>query len=260
MIFALVIASVFASFAVTRAASSSMDACADVGSRALASTSGLTIGIAYWPSGTVDDWGNLTHPCVNATYLAVRGVGVATYVADASGMTAMRATRADEDGIFALASSARQMTVVAYTANEISPPRVIRDGINRASALTLLATLEKGDVKYLRWHDAGCGTCGGVGYERCMDVGDGDHACAASEAGCDGTCAGDACDVELGTSDALRCQLTVNVALSGSDINGEVFKFGTQLARLSKYGSSGAYYSAVAKATAAANGVLGFFG
>jgi len=249
-------------------ASSVYDPCSTTGSSAVALDGSLTIGIAYWPGGTLEDWTD-NHPCANATALAAAGVGTTVYVVDADGMTAIRGTRADEDGLYATDATATMMSVVAYTATTVSAARAVRvesgsagdDGrTGRVSVLTLLATLDKGNVKYLRWHNSGCGECGGVGNERCLSVGDGDYACTASEAGCDGTCVGDACDVDLGTTNALRCQLTVTVALSGTDVNEEVFTYGTQLERLSAYSSSGAYSSAAATATSATNGVLGFLG
>ena len=250
------------------AATSAYDPCSTAGSSSIALKDSLTIGIAYWPGGTLGDWAD-AHPCANKTALAARGVGTTVYLVDADGMTAVRGTRADEDGLYAAQATATMMSVVAYTATTVSAPRAIRvasgsagdDGrTGRVSVLTLLATLDKGDVKYLRWHNAGCGECGGNGNERCLSVGAGDYACTASEAACDGTCTGAACDVELGTTDALRCQLTVTVALSGTDVNEEVFEYGAQLERLSRYSSSGAYSSAAAKATSTTNGVLGFFG
>ena len=123
------------------------------------------------------------------------------------------------------------------------------------SGLTMLVTLEKGNVKYLRWHERGCGECGGAASARCVDVGEGQRSCAASMEGCDGTCTGTTCDVELGTVDALRCQLTVAVVTSGTDKNVETFPLGSQLERLSMYSGSGAYSSAAARTTATVTGV-----
>ena len=150
----------------------------------------------------------------DAATLAAKGVGTTTFLMNSNEMNALRGTRADEDGLYASNSSAKIMTVVAYTATKATPPRVARIEANepsnasgrsgRVSGLTMLVTLEKGNVKYLRWHDRGCGECGGAASARCVDVGEGQRSCAASMEGCDGTCTGTTCDVELGTVDALR--------------------------------------------------------
>jgi hypothetical protein len=201
-------------------------------------------------------------------------VGTTVFVVNSEEFSALRGTRADEDGLFELLppgqTQATMMSVVAYTATVRSEPRVVRmtmdeptntDGKSgRVSGLTLLATLDEGDVKYLRWHNVGCGECGGKDDSRCLAVGDDHYACAASLVGCDGECSGDACDVQLNTTDAMRCQLTVTTAMSGTDSNSVAFELGTQLERLSLYASSDAYSSAAARSAAAANGVTGFFG
>ena len=226
----------------------------------------LAVGLAFWPGASARAWDGF-HPCANRTALGALGVGTMTFEANAAELTALRGTRADEDGLYGTNGSATAMTAVAYTATKRSAARVVRLEVSDASSggrsgvvsqLTLLVTLEGGGVTYLRWHDVGCGNCGGTGNERCLPVGDGDHACSASKAGCDGTCVGAACDVALNTTDALRCQLTVALATSGTDANNEAFVLGTQLERLSKYASSGAYTSAAASASAAATGVTGF--
>lgn len=260
--------------ALGRARAASMDPCDQANERGVVSGERVVVGVGYWAGGDVARWGD-AHPCGDRATLGaigVNGVGVVgttTFVVNSGEMTALRGTRADEDGLYAANASATAMTVVAYTATKRSTPRVVRletsdpasegkSGI--VSALTLLVTFDEGAVKYLRWHDAGCGNCGGTADARCLPVGEGHHACAASKAGCDGTCSGSACDVALNTTDALRCQLTVTMATSGTDANKEVFVAGGQLERLSKYASSGAYASAAASASAAVTGVTGFIG
>lgn len=239
------------------------DPCDAAGETGIESGEPLTVGIAYWPGGTLEAWGDL-HPCEDRGSLT--NVGTTTFVVNSGEMSALRGTVADEDGLY---GSNTVMTVVAYTATKRSEPRVVRmdasestnpDGKSgRVSALTLLATLEDGDVKYLRWHDMGCGDCGGASDSRCLAVGEDDYACSASLAGCDSTCSGDTCDVDLTTTDALRCQLTVAMATSGTDSKGNALELGTQLERLSSYATTGAYASAAATSAAAVNGVTTFF-
>lgn len=240
------------------------DPCVPSAERDVERGGGIAVGIAYWAGATAEAWDGL-HPCADAATLAAKGVGTTTFLMNSNEMSALRGTRADEDGLYASNSSAKIMTVVAYTATKATTPRVARIEASepsnasgrsgRVSGLTMLVTLEEGNVKYLRWHDRGCGECGGAASERCVDVGEGQRACAASMEGCDGTCTGTTCDVELGTVDALRCQLTVAVVTSGTDKNVETFPLGSQLERLSMYSGSGAYSSAAARTTATVTGV-----
>lgn len=240
------------------------DPCAPIAERDIERGGAIAVGIAYWAGATAEAWDGL-HPCADAATLAAKGVGTTTFLMNSNEMTALRGTRADEDGLYASNSSAKIMTVVAYTATKATTPRVARIEASepsnasgrsgRVSGLTMLVTLEEGNVKYLRWHDRGCGECGGAASERCLDVGEGQRSCAASLEACDGTCTGTACDVDLGTVDALRCQLTVTVVTSGTDKNVETFPLGSQLERLSMYSGSGAYSSAAARTTATLTGV-----
>lgn len=240
------------------------DPCVPSAERDVERGGGIAVGIAYWAGATAEAWDGL-HPCADAATLAAKGVGTTTFLMNSNEMNALRGTRADEDGLYASNSSAKIMTVVAYTATKATTPRVARIEASepsnasgrsgRVSGLTMLVTLEKGNVKYLRWHDRGCGECGGAASERCVDVGEGQRSCAASMEGCDGTCTGTTCDVELGTVDALRCQLTVTVVTSGTDKNVETFPLGSQLERLSMYSGAGAYSSAAARTTATVTGV-----
>lgn len=267
--FVVAFALAFALAGVARARAYGYDPCASSGERGIEIAGAVTIGLAFWPGGALERWDGY-HPCAQRAQLAALGVGTTSFVMNSAELTALRGTRADEDGLYATNASATMMSVVAYTATRVSAPRAVRleaaeptnanGRSGRVNALTLLVTLDGGDVKYLRWHDGGCGACGGVGDARCLSVGDGDVACSASLAGCDGTCSGSACDVDLATADALRCQLTVTVATSGTDKNDEVFVLGSQLERLSMYASSGAYASASAQSTAAVTGVTGFLG
>ena len=59
---------------------------------------------------------------------------------------------------------------------------VTTGAVGVVESLTLIARMERGKLRYLQWHQMGCGECGGRGSARCFNVGDGERACGANVA------------------------------------------------------------------------------
>ena len=62
----------------------------------------FTIGLAYFPNGSIDDWGDLD-PCdsSNRSTLTEKGVAISSFRVSVDEMTLLRTSRQDEDGLMA---------------------------------------------------------------------------------------------------------------------------------------------------------------
>jgi hypothetical protein len=156
----------------------------------------FVIGLAYWPGGTVAEWGPATNdtngtpglnPCFGdvmidgavtnyRNYLASKGVFFATYSATVDNMAALRLTRAEETALFDRAGSGpRVLSVIAFRADKRSEARYVRSastslttGTGSVERLGLLATMEGGVLDHLEWYDFdGCDSCGGSKDDNC---------------------------------------------------------------------------------------------
>ena len=254
------------------ASTGTYDPCAPQGS--VAKGDGFTLGVAYYPGGDVGAWDLDLEPCgaSGRANLTAAGASSAVYRPALDAMTFMRSSPADEDALMAPAG-VDVMSVVAYGVDASgsdrfvrSPPRRVRvkspnavfgdQTTGRVNALTLIARFDEGYLKYLQWHDLGCGDCA-VG-DACMKVGDGHTACAGmeSECACDAADGANQCalDVVGSVADALRCQLTIATAFSGTDKHSVPLESAAQVERLGKYSVTGALRGAGAGALADAVG------
>ena len=230
----------------------------------LSAGDGFTIGLAYYPGGSLEDWGTL-HPCKSADRANLTAAGVAsmTFRPKLDAMTFFRGSEAEEGQVLASVSGANIMTVVAYAGEVRSEPRIARvtsasavvGGVQpgRVNSLTLVARFDEGRLRYLQWHDLGCGSC--ARGDLCIHVGEGHQSCAGSETDC--SCAGDNCALDLTGSDVLRCQLTLATAFSGTDKHSVPLGSASQIARLGHYSVSGAAGGAGASALGLAQAALG---
>ena len=182
----------------------------------------FTIGLAYFPNGSIDDWGDLD-PCdsSNRSTLTEKGVAISSFRVSVDEMTLLRTSRQDEDGLMETTtpSQATFLSVVAFARGVRSIPRVIRvkstypllltdfaGKHGRVSSLTLLARFDEGNLEDLQWENVGCGACGGINNLQCLHVGvnatysrnanyacmlqeDSDCECLATASASAGTCA-----------------------------------------------------------------------
>ena len=195
----------------------------------------FTIGLAYFPNGSIDDWGDLD-PCdsSNRSTLTEKGVAISSFRVSVDEMTLLRTSRQDEDGLMETTtpSQATFLSVVAFARGVRSIPRVIRvkstypllltdfaGKHGRVSSLTLLARFDEGNLEDLQWENVGCGACGGINNLQCLHVGvnatdsrnanyacmlqeDSDCECLATASASAGTCA-----IAAGSTEALKCTL-----------------------------------------------------
>ena len=232
-----------------------------------------TLGILYYPGGDLDAWTDDTHPCLYQARANLTSAGAvsAVYRPVLDRMSFLRSSPDEETAL--MSGNANQvMTIVAYAGNGTdvvrSPPRRVRVAsasavagdtsvVGRVNTLTLIARFDAGSLRYLQWHDLGCGEC--AAEDACFDVGDGHTACAGTETncGCDAAVAaasGSSClfDLSPGSADLLRCQLTVATAFSGTDARLAPLESAAQIERLGRYSVTGALRGTGAGALAAA--------
>ena len=206
------------------------------------------------------------HPCLYGDRVNLTAAGVATMVfrPAVDKMSLLRGSPVDESNLFASVTGAQVMTVVAYAGNGTdvvrSAPRLVRASsssaivggvsVGRVNALTLVARFDRGTLRYLQWHDMGCGDC--AAGDACAAVGEGHTACMGTEDAC--TCAAASsnsnCLLNLETSDSLRCHLTVATAFSGTDKHSSPLKSAAQIERLGRYSATAAAKGAGASALA----------
>ena len=239
----------------------------------------INIGVAFWPGGTVEDWGSRM-PCdpIDRAYLTSKNVGTTMFTPAIDYMAHLRGNRFDEDEVFNLANgtgwnatvefdastwNAQSMSIVVYSGNGTdsairSPPRLIRNynatkgPIGRIGSLTVVAKFDKGNLIGLGWNNGKCGDCLGLTDPLCLkDVGEGEPACVTDEISCQ--CIGTSCPFDIFSASGVVCQSTVTMAYTGTDRHSVALKTGMQLARLAEYSATGAYASASAAASARAN-------
>jgi len=232
----------------------------------------FTIGLAYFPNGSIDDWGDLD-PCdsSNRSTLTEKGVAISSFRVSVDEMTLLRTSRQDEDGLMETTtpSQATFLSVVAFARGVRSIPRVIRvkstypllltdfaGKHGRVSSLTLLARFDEGNLEDLQWENVGCGACGGINNLQCLHVGvnatdsrnanyacmlqeDSDCECLATASASAGTCA-----IAAGSTEALKCQTSISMAFSGTDGKFRVLNTGSSLEDLAKYSVSDAFTEA----------------
>ena len=224
----------------------------------------FTIGLAYFPDGTVDDWGDL-NPCddEHRTKLKDKGVAISSFRVNVDEMALLRTPRQDEDGLME-AQSATLLSVVAYARGVRSIPRVIRvkrtyprpedfEGKHgRVSSLSLLTRFDEGKLEDLQWENVGCGACGS---DQCLHVGinatdsrNADYSCMLQDdTDCErspGCASADTCTIPDGSKEALQCQTSILMAFSGTDGKSRVLNTGSSLGDLAKHSVSDAFAEA----------------
>ena len=234
---------------------------------------GFTLGVLYYPGGDLDAWTDDAHPCLYQARANLTSAGAvsAVYRPVLDRMSFLRSSP-DEETALMMGNAHQVMTVVAYAGNGTdvvrSPPRRVRVAsasavaggasvVGRVNALTLIARFDAGSLRYLQWHDLGCGDC--AAEDECFDVGDGHTACAGTETNCAcdaavAAASGSSCllDLSAGSADHLRCQLTIATAFSGTDKHLVPLDSAAQIERLGRYSVTGALRGTGAGALAAA--------
>ena len=228
----------------------------------------FTIGLAYFPDGTVDDWGDL-NPCddEHRTKLKDKGVAISSFRVNVDEMALLRTPRQDEDGLMET-QSATLLSVVAYARGVRSIPRVIRvkkayprreedfEGkYGRVSSLSLLTRFDEGKLEDLQWENVGCGACGS---DQCLHVGinatdsrNADYSCMLqNDTDCDessftsGCADNGTCPIPDGSKEALQCQTSILMAFSGTDGKSRFLNTGSSLGDLAKHSVSDAFAEA----------------
>ncbi len=226
----------------------------------------FTIGLAYFPNGTVDDWGDL-NPCddEHRTKLKDKDVAISSFRVNIDEMALLRTPRQDEDGLM---EKATLLSVVAYARGVRSIPRVIRvkkayprreedfEGkYGRVSSLSLLTRFDEGKLEDLQWENVGCGACGS---DQCLHVGinatdsrNADYSCMLqNDTDCDessftsGCADNGTCLIPDGSKEALQCQTSILMAFSGTDGKSRVLNTGSSLGDLAKHSVSDAFAEA----------------
>lgn len=214
---------------------------------------GFPIGLAYWPGGTIEDWGNATdstkNPCTAAGPLA--GAEVAAYNVKVDTIALMQTSNAEERRLFDGASPA-VLSVVAFAGNVRSEARYIwsddaetTQGVGVLDTLSLIAEFDEGKLRFLRWQEPGCGA--GCTSESCMVTGE-VYAGRETRA-----CAGfpiATCMAGTGATatqeDPERCFTIIQIGTSGTDKDHQVLKTGLQLQKLQQGSLTKAYESIAA--------------
>lgn len=219
---------------------------------------GFPIGLAYWPGGTVEDWGNSSaglSPCRDAALL--EGVVVSAYNIKVDTIALLQTSNEIERGLFETATPG-VLSVVAFVGNIRSEARYIwsndgeiTEGTGVIDTLSLIAEYEDGELTYLRWQDFGCGVK--CSAESCLKTG---IVYAGLETrSCAGypisTCLSGAGGTS--TTDPNRCYSIIQVGTSGTDEDNEVLNTGVQLQRIQDYSLTSAFEGA----TSAVTNVLG---
>ena len=219
----------------------------------------FTIGLAYFPDGTVDDWGDL-NPCddEHRTKLKDKGVAISSFRVNVDEMALLRTPRQDEDGLMKSQSAPPPtlLSVVAYARGVRSIPRVIRvknayprreqdfEGkYGRVSSLSLLTRFDEGKLEDLQWENVGCGACSS---DQCLHVGinatdsrNADYSCMLqNDTDCESSFTYD------GSKAALQCQTSILMAFSGTDGKSRVLNTGSSLGDLAKHSMSDAFAEA----------------
>ncbi|KAL4534227.1 hypothetical protein Ndes2437B_g03515 [Nannochloris sp. 'desiccata'] len=158
----------------------------------------FVVGIAYWPGGTVLQWGGATtdqdgkpglNPCLADVYvngsvanyqeiLNENNVYFSTYSMSVDSMTALRTTKLEEDLMFALAKQSggeQVISAIAFRGNIRSEAQYIRSassvtgGQGVVQRLGLIVTLDNGNLTNLNWYNFdGCNECGGADSSSCI--------------------------------------------------------------------------------------------
>eukprot|EP00892_Ulva_mutabilis_P004033 jgi/Ulvmu1/2000/UM012_0163.1 len=206
---------------------------------------GFVIGLAYWPGGTVEDWGNSSaglNPC-SADAGDLGGVEVAAFEMKVDTIGLLQTSRAIESNLFGREAV---LSVVAFAGNKRSEARYIRsndflitggNGTGILRNLVLIADFDEGKLEFLRWQDQGCFPCS---ENRCMQTGivyeqEATFACAvASVEDCEGS----------NIVENFNCTTSFQVGMSGTDEDSVVLNTGVQLQRIQSLSLTNLYSDA----------------
>ena len=228
----------------------------------LAAGDGFTIGLAYYPGGSLEDWGTLTVQIRGSRQPDGRWSGVHDLPPEAGRHDLLPRVRGGGGSGSRVRLRRNIMTVVAYAGEVRSEPRIARVtstsaviGGGRAPGGSTGSRSSPGSTR------GGCGTSSGTtsGADRAPGGpvhSRGRRPPVVRGVG-DGLLVRDNCALDLTGSDVLRCQLTLATAFSGTDKHSVPLGSASQIARLGRYSVSGAANGAGAGALGSAQTALG---
>ncbi|DBB09491.1 hypothetical protein WJX82_009021 [Trebouxia sp. C0006] len=234
---------------------------------------GIFMGMAFWPGGTIADWGIISETVANATaplypcttsnnwnttglsdqaYLTSQGVVFATFELEVDSLMALRINYTDTLPLYTKAynnDSASIVSAVMFRGGFRSEARYIvsedtaySKGVGWVTSLAGIMKFSKGALTYLQWNDMTCNKCGGKANARCIQVTtgtDAQHSCGtvASTCGVNGT----------------DCSLQTYVGASGDDRNGIAFNSGWMIQEINRFSVLSLYDNSKEDLTSAAS-------
>ncbi|DBA91978.1 hypothetical protein WJX79_008729 [Trebouxia sp. C0005] len=216
---------------------------------------GIYLGMAFWPGGTIADWGVISETVANATaplypcttsnnwnetglsdqaYLTSQGVVFATFELEVDSLMSLRINYTDTLPLYTTAytnASASIVSAVMFRGGFRSEARYIvsedtaySTGVGWVTSLAGIMKFSKGALTYLQWNDMTCNKCGGKSNARCIQVTtgtDAQHSCGtvASTCGVNGT----------------DCSLQTYVGASGDDRYGVAFNSGWMIQEINRF-------------------------
>lgn len=248
-----------------------LDPCSTPG--LLSKGSGFYLGLAFWPGGTLDDWGpaidlstvtpglspcllttynntdssNNSTPASHQQYLIDRGVVFATYEVKVDRMTVLRGNRTEQALLFGRTPnvSSNVTSVVAFRGAYRSPARYfysnnasLTGGRGAVQELALIAQTDSGRLQSLQWNDVTCGGCGGRNTSQCLS--------ARSTDGVQYSCAVSSNCTTAANSTTLSdpCLPAIYLGFSGSDKHERTFQSGYQIRKINQFSLVGFYQRA----------------
>lgn len=212
---------------------------------------GFVIGLAYWPGGSIADWGNASaglHPCFDDEGLLVTaGVEIATFEIEVDKMALLRTSRFTEAQLFDQAQRSNGpdvVSVVAFAGKYRSEARYIwsddasiTGGTGVVNTLSLIPDFDEGRLEFLRWRNVGCNGCDDSQCIKTTQPAQTDlaesSACASfsiSDCACGRSSNNRQCASPA--DEPFRCHTGFQVATSGEDKNSKPLKTGLQLQRI----------------------------
>ncbi|PSC76437.1 Armadillo repeat-containing 8 [Micractinium conductrix] len=251
----------------------------------------FVFGLAFWPGGTVNNWGaqyNSTdgapglNPCLDLpvldpltgaqtdtyqSYLNGRKVVFASYMVKMDTLAGVRATRAEMDQLWRWVEANAEtlglppvISVVAFRGANRSEAQYVRsnssaasDGVGIVRQLSLLVSWDRGTFAGFTWYNGGsCDDCGGLSGNRCVRTQYTPEVQPYTQA----QCAWDPneCICNAGLScPANNCTTTVYVGHRGSDAPGRALQSGFQIEQINQYSVTSFFWKLI-------DGALNLFG
>lgn len=209
---------------------------------------GFVIGLAYWPGGTVADWGNSSkglNPC-SADAGDLGDISVASFELKVDTIGLLQTDAETESGLFERANP-DVLSVVAFTKDIRSEARYIwandvevtgGTGTGVLRNLVLIADFDDGELKFLRWQDPGCLGCSD---NRCVQTGivyDEKPTFSCTPASTED------CTSGANNVDNFECFTSYQVGMSGTDDDSSVLNTGVQLQRIQSLSLTSLYSDA----------------